>query len=78
MADQLVRLVDEELVRSLKDRAGRNGRDVDAGHWAILAAALARPHKRAFAEVLASMRDAGADADFGRMESAGDAPRVFD
>ena len=78
MADLLVRGVDEELVRALKERAAAHGRSAEAEHRAILAAALTRPRKRSFAEVLASMPDAGADADFERVQSAREAPHVFD
>jgi antitoxin FitA len=55
MADLLVRGVDEEIVRALKERAGEHGRSAEAEHREILAAALLRPRKRSFAEVLASM-----------------------
>ena len=78
MADLLVRGVDEEIVRALKERAGAHGRSAEAEHREILAAALARPPRRSFAEVLASMPDVGADADFERVESAKKAPNVFD
>lgn len=78
MADLLVRGVDEALVRALKERAGAHGRSAEAEHREILAAALARPRKRSFAEVLASMPEVGSDADFERIESEGKAPRVFD
>ena len=78
MADLLVRGVDEELVRALKERAGRHGRSAEAEHREILAAALGRPRRRSFAEVLASMPDVGADADFERAESGKDAPNEFD
>jgi antitoxin FitA len=79
MADLLVRGVDEELVRALKERAGAHGRSAEAEHRAILAAALARPRRRSFAEVLASIPDVGADADFERVDSAKEeAPSVFD
>jgi plasmid stability protein len=78
MADLLVRGVDEDLVRALKERAGAHGRSAEAEHRAILAAALTRPRRRSFAEVLASMPEAGADADFERVQSAGEAPHVFD
>ena len=78
MADLLVRGVDEEIVRALKERAGRHGRSAEAEHREILAAALARPPRRSFAEVLASMPDVGADADFERVKSGKDAPSVFD
>jgi antitoxin FitA len=78
MADLLVRGVDEEIVRALKERAGKHGRSAEAEHREILAAALARPRRRSFAEVLASMPDVGADADFERVESGKEAPSVFD
>ena len=78
MADLLVRGVDEELVRALKERAGAHGRSAEAEHREILAAALARPRKRSFAEVLASMPDVGSDADFERVESTRETPSVFD
>ncbi|MCC7457771.1 MAG: hypothetical protein IT390_12420, partial [Nitrospira sp.] len=50
----------------------------EAEHREILAEALARPRKRALAELLASIPDVGTDADFERVESEGKAPRVFD
>ena len=78
MADLLVRGVDEDLVRALKERAGAHGRSAEAEHRAILAAALSRPRRRSFAEVLASIPEVGTDADFERVQSAGDAPHVFD
>lgn len=78
MPDLLVRGVDEELVRALKERAVAHGRSAEAEHRAILVAALFRPRKRSFAEVLASMPDVGTDADFERVQSSREAPRVFD
>jgi antitoxin FitA len=78
MADLLVRGVDEEIVRALKERAGKHGRSAEAEHREILATALARPRRRSFAEVLASMPDVGADADFERVGSGKEAPGVFD
>ena len=78
MADLLVRGIDEALIRVLKERAGAHGRSAEAEHREILTAALARPNKRSFAEVLASMPEVGADADFERMDSTMEAPRVFD
>lgn len=77
MANLLVRGVDEAIVRALKARAGEHGQSAEAEHRAILAAALARPNKRTFAEVLASMPDVGVDADFERVHAA-EAPRAFD
>jgi plasmid stability protein len=78
MADLLVRGVDEALVRALKERAVAHGRSAEAEHREILSAALARPRRRSFAEVLAAMPEGGFDADFARVESEGKAPRVSD
>ncbi len=78
MPDLLVRGVDDEIVRALKERAGAHGRSAEAEHRAILTAALARPRRRAFAEVLASMPDVGADADFERVDATERSPHVFD
>ena len=78
MADLLVRGVDDEIVRALKERAGAHGRSAEAEHRAILAAALARPRRRTLAEVLASMPDVGADADFERVDMAERSQNVFD
>ena len=60
----IVRNVDVEIVKSLKERAVRNGRSAEAEHRAILEAALKRPRKRSFYEVLASMPNVGEDSDF--------------
>ena len=78
MTDLLVRGVDVGLVRALKARAGVHGRSAEAEHREILAAALGGPRRRSFAEVLASMPDVGADADFARLEAVGEASSVFD
>ena len=78
MADLLVRGVDDTVVRALKERAGAHGRSAEAEHRAILASVLAGPPKRSFADVIATMPDAGRDADFERVEPAGAGPSVFD
>ena len=78
MANLLVRGVDEAVVRALKERAGEQGHSAEAEHRAILAEALAKPRKRTFAEVLASMPAVGVDADFERVNTSAEAPRVFD
>ena len=70
MADLLVRGVDDEIVRALKERAGAHGRSVEAEHRAIRRAALPRPRRCTFAQVLASMPDVGLDADFERVEAS--------
>jgi hypothetical protein len=43
-----------------------------------LAAALARPRSRSFAEVLAATPNVGVDADFERSQSASEVPRTLD
>jgi plasmid stability protein len=77
MADLLVRGVDAALVRALKEQASAHGRSAEAEHRAILAAALARPRRRTFSEVLSSMPDVGTDADFERKAGLDEAPDVF-
>jgi plasmid stability protein len=68
MPDLLVRGVDENLVRSPKERAGLHGVSAEAEHRAILAAALRRPQRRSFAEVLASWPNVGLVSDFERLQ----------
>ena len=60
----IVRNVDREIVKSLKESAARHGRSAEAEHRAILEAALRRPRKRSLYEVLASMPNVGKDSDF--------------
>jgi antitoxin FitA len=78
VADLLVRGVDEDVVRALKERAGAHGRSAEAEHREILASALVRPRRRSFAEVLACMPNVGLDADFERSTAATEVARVFD
>jgi plasmid stability protein len=61
-----------------KKRVGQHDRSAEAEHREILAATLARPSRRNFAEVLASMPDVGSDADFERVNSGSEPPRVFE
>ena len=77
MANLLVRGVDEALVKALKERAGAHGVSAEAEHRQILEAALSRPKKRSFAELLTAIPEVGTDADFQRVQT-GRAPRVFD
>jgi antitoxin FitA len=60
----IVRNVDPQIVKALKELAVRNGRSAEAEHRAILEAALRRPRKRSVSEVLASMPNVGRDSDF--------------
>jgi plasmid stability protein len=78
MADLLVRGIDDELVRALKERAGIHGRSAEAEHREILASALQRPRRKSFAQVLAAMPNVGLDADFERAEDGEMPSRVFD
>ncbi len=78
VADLLVRGVDDEVIRALKERAGAHGHSAEAEHRAILAAALAKPRKRSFAEILAAMPDVGLDADFERSKATAAAPHALD
>ncbi len=78
MANLLVRNVEDSIVQSLREQAAANGRSAEAEHRAILAEALGRPKRRTFAQVLMSMPDVGADADFQRVQDSGEVRRVFD
>jgi plasmid stability protein len=62
----IVRNVDEEIVQSLKEQAAKHGRSAEAEHREILKAALRRPRKRSFNEVLAAIPNVGLDSDFVR------------
>lgn len=65
MKQLIVRHVDDETVRALKQRAARHGRSAEAEHRAILRDALSGDTERAsFKRLLASMPDAGLDEDF--------------
>lgn len=77
MANLVVRNLDEDIVRALKQRAAEHGRSAEAEHRAILEAALIKTRRRSLAEVLASMPDVGRDEDFERIDEQG-ARRVFD
>lgn len=78
MANLLVRGVDDALVAALKARAARHKRSAEAEHREILAAALAGPRRRSFAEALACIPSVGRDEDFERPTDNAEAPRVFD
>ncbi|WP_323004565.1 FitA-like ribbon-helix-helix domain-containing protein [Denitromonas sp.] len=60
----VVRNVEPEVAHALKEAAARHGRSAEAEHREILRAALARPARRSFKDVLASMPDVGSDEDF--------------
>lgn len=60
----VVRNIDADVVQALKQLAAAHGRSAEAEHREILRAALQRPSRRSFAEVLASMPEVGNDEDF--------------
>ncbi|HZX30057.1 MAG TPA: DNA-binding protein [Rhodocyclaceae bacterium] len=62
----VVRNIEPDVVQALKQAAAAHGRSAEAEHREILKAALSRPPRRSFAEVLASMPDVGTDDDFAR------------
>ena len=66
MAQLIVRNLDEELVQTLKRRAAAPHHSTEEEHRKILRAALRGPKRRSLAEVLATMPNAGEDADFAR------------
>ncbi|MGH8556569.1 MAG: FitA-like ribbon-helix-helix domain-containing protein [Methylococcales bacterium] len=77
MANLIVRNLDDNIVRALKERAAQYNRSAEAEHRAILEQVLLKPRRKTFAQVLASMPEVGRDEDF---ERGGDeeAPHVLD
>jgi plasmid stability protein len=69
MAQLMVRNLTDDLVKALKQRAAKHNRSAEQEHREILQAALRRPKRRQFAEVLASMPDVGTDNDFAREQT---------
>ncbi len=72
MAQLIVRKVEDEVVRALKERAGRHGRSAEAEHREILRAALLEAPAEDPKAILFDMPDVGEDADFERLR---DLPR---
>ena len=77
MANLLVRNVDDEISRALKERASAHGVSAEAEHRRILEEALLRPKRRSFLRALADMPDVGRDEDFERRQDETVRP-VFD
>jgi antitoxin FitA len=63
MAQLIVRNLDDDLVRRLKERAASRGRSAEEEHRAILRAAL---RSEDLADHLAAIPDVGDDSDFER------------
>ena len=73
MANLVVRNIDDEIVRALKERAGKLGHSAEAEHRLILAETLLiKPSKKSFVEVLMSMPFVGQDDDFSREQDSVD------
>ncbi|MBP4043491.1 FitA-like ribbon-helix-helix domain-containing protein [Chromobacterium violaceum] len=67
MSNLTVHNVDPEIVQALKERAAMTGASVEEAHRHLLYQALvARQPPISLAEVLGSMPNVGADADFER------------
>jgi plasmid stability protein len=66
MPQLIVRNVEEEIVRSLRLRAARNGRSTEAEHREVLREALLGPRRRGFKALLLAMPGVGKDSDFAR------------
>jgi len=75
MAQLIVRNVEDDVVRALKERAGRHGRSAEAEHREILRELLlAKPAEDPKA-VLLDIPEVGEDADFERIRNL---PRLVD
>jgi len=68
----IVRNLDEDIVRRLKERASRHGRSAEAEHREILREALrSRDPRKDLKALLLEMPAAGSDADFRRRRDRG-------
>jgi plasmid stability protein len=74
MPQLIVRQIEGQVVRKLKERAGRHGISMEEEHRRILREALVGKKRKpvSFKQSLLAMPDVGADEDFARQE---DAPR---
>ena len=72
MANLIVRNIDDEIVKALKEKAGRSGHSAEAEHRLILASVLIMPKKRSFTEIISNMPNVGKDSDFERLEESED------
>lgn len=69
MAQLMVRNLDDDLVKALKQRAAKHNRSAEQEHREILHAALRGPRRRKLAEALAAVPNVGQDDDFVREQS---------
>ena len=68
MPQLIVRQIEEQVVRKLKEQAGQHGVSMEEEHRRILRAVLVGPSKKkpSFKEYLLSMPNVGEDKDFER------------
>ena len=76
MANLIVRNIDDEIVKALKAKAGKDGISAEAEHRKILETVLLKPKRKTFAEALLSIPDVGKDSDFERQDDKRE-PDVF-
>ena len=69
MSNLLVRNIDDDIVKELKSRAGAEGISAEALHRKLLEAALLKPKKKSFVDVLELIPPVGEDSDFERAPS---------
>jgi len=66
VANLIVRNIDSDVVKALKERAGKSGNSAEAEHRKILAHVLLNPQKKSLAEIINKIPNLGNDADFDR------------
>ena len=64
MGQLIVRNIEDEIVRALKQRAARQGRSAEAEHREILREVLGEELRPSFKDFLLSMPGVGEDSDF--------------
>ena len=77
MANLIVRNIDDDIAKALKQQASLHGVSAEAEHRNILKQVLTRPAKKSFIEVLSQMPDVGNDDDFKRIQDTG-SREIFD
>lgn len=77
MSNLIVRNIDDDIAKALKQRASEHGISAEAEHRRILEETLMRPKKRSFLEALAAIPVMGRDEDFERVQDDG-AREVFE
>lgn len=64
----IVRNIDDAIVKALKQRPSRHGVSAEAEHRKILEQVLLHPPQKSFAEVLCLIPNVGNDSDFERIQ----------